>query len=138
MRPVPHAISTPYGYVPGYPLNFGQHFGLDYDCPIGTPGTVRYSGRVVIARADWPDIWTAQQFNVYPKAWGLTLSIDIGRGYTEDYCHLSKITVSEGEWVEPGQNCYETGESGLTFGAHLHLQVRYQGRRIDPALTFTL
>lgn len=30
-------ITTPYGQVPGYPLNNGFHQGIDYGCPVGTP-----------------------------------------------------------------------------------------------------
>lgn len=30
-------ITTPYGYVAGYPLNNGFHNGIDYGCPSGTP-----------------------------------------------------------------------------------------------------
>ena len=113
-------------------MNFGQHFGLDYDCPIGTTGTVRYAGRVVIARADWPDMWTAQQFNVYPKAWGLYLEIERENGEHWGYAHLSRIPVPEGIKVAAGDACYETGESGLTYGPHLHEQLIVAGKRVDP------
>lgn len=32
-----YPITTPYGYVPGYPLHNGFHQGIDYGCPVGTP-----------------------------------------------------------------------------------------------------
>jgi murein DD-endopeptidase MepM/ murein hydrolase activator NlpD len=35
-----YPITTPYGQVPGYPLNNGFHNGKDYGCPTGTPVVV--------------------------------------------------------------------------------------------------
>lgn len=32
-----YPVTTPYGYVPGYPLNFGFHKGQDRAMPMGTP-----------------------------------------------------------------------------------------------------
>ena len=29
-------VTTPFGWVPGYPLNNGYHNGIDYGCPVGT------------------------------------------------------------------------------------------------------
>lgn len=35
-----YPVTTPYGYVIGYPLNNGFHQGIDYGCPVGTPAVV--------------------------------------------------------------------------------------------------
>lgn len=35
-----YPVTTPYGFVPGYPLHGGFHQGIDYGCPIGTPVSV--------------------------------------------------------------------------------------------------
>lgn len=32
-----YPITQPYGYDPSYPLNGGNHLGVDYGCPVGTP-----------------------------------------------------------------------------------------------------
>lgn len=40
-----YKITTPFGYVAGYPLNNGFHNGIDYGCPVGTQVTV--NGNVI-------------------------------------------------------------------------------------------
>lgn len=40
MNVTDYPITTPYGFVPGYPLNNGFHQGIDYGCPVGTPVVV--------------------------------------------------------------------------------------------------
>lgn len=35
-----YPVTTPYGQVPGYPLNNGFHNGIDYGCPVATPVVV--------------------------------------------------------------------------------------------------
>lgn len=37
MNALDYPVTTPFGYVPGYPLNNGFHNGIDYGCPSGTP-----------------------------------------------------------------------------------------------------
>lgn len=46
-----------------------------------------------------------------------------GDGYTVRYCHMSSISVSEGETVKNGQLVGYAGSSGNVTGAHLHLEV---------------
>lgn len=40
MNIIDYPVTTPYGYVPGYPLNNGFHQGIDYGAPVGTPVVV--------------------------------------------------------------------------------------------------
>lgn len=142
MRPVPAQFpdGQPWGYDPSYDGNSEHfHYGKDYRCPIGTKGTVRYSGRVVIARDNWPDAPAAAlMHNVQPGAWGLYLEIERPNGDHWGYAHHSGILVWEGDWVEAGQGCYLTGDSGLTFGPHLHEQRIVNGQRVDPGLACRL
>lgn len=58
-----YPISTPYGYVPGYPLNNGFHQGIDYACPMGTPVVVN----------------------------GVTIGLSGNTGYSDGpHCHVGK------------------------------------------------
>lgn len=50
------------------------------------------------------------------------------------YCHLSKITVTKGVFVHPGDPIGITGNSGRSSGPHLHLTVRMGGKHINPGI----
>jgi murein DD-endopeptidase MepM/ murein hydrolase activator NlpD len=45
---------------------------------------------------------------------------------------MSRILVSEGETVEPGQILGLSGSTGRSTGPHLHYEVRRNGDPIDP------
>lgn len=48
------------------------------------------------------------------------------------YAHLSQRLVNAGESVREGQLIGYSGETGNCFGAHLHFEVLWQGRRRNP------
>lgn len=48
------------------------------------------------------------------------------------YAHLSKILVKVGQYVKEGDIIGYTGDTGNTFGAHLHFEVIYNGVRTNP------
>jgi murein DD-endopeptidase MepM/ murein hydrolase activator NlpD len=49
------------------------------------------------------------------------------------YCHLSTVSVANGEAVAAGKVLGAVGETGLATGPHLHLEVQLDGRSVDPA-----
>jgi len=65
-------------------------------------------------------------------AYGNAIIIDHGNGLTSLYAHLSKILVTEGEEVTTLTKIGEMGATGHAFGDHLHLEVRDNGRPINP------
>lgn len=139
--PAIYPISAGYGYSPSYPENGGMHYGIDYACPVGTPGTVRYAGRVVLAADVYPpDSHTRQHDGIWVAAgaWGRYLEIERPNGERWGYCHLSSFApfVSEGVRVEPSHGpLYYTGNTGRTTGPHLHEQcITPDGRHIDPGV----
>jgi murein DD-endopeptidase MepM/ murein hydrolase activator NlpD len=60
---------------------------------------------------------------------GRTIHIDHDDGSGSDYLHLSKVSVSAGQWVSQGQTIGQSGASGYGsdwgYGAHLHISFRY-------------
>jgi len=58
--------------------------------------------------------------------------VDHGNGYRTLYWHLARIDVEPGQPIAAGTPVGMAGESGCAVGAHLHLQVQYLGRDVDP------
>jgi hypothetical protein len=58
--------------------------------------------------------------------------LDHGNGYRTLYWHLSRVDVATGDLVERGQPLGIAGSTGCSTGPHLHLQVQYLGRDVDP------
>ena len=54
------------------------------------------------------------------------------------YAHCNKLYVKEGDPVKQGQEIAEVGSTGNTTGPHLHFEVRYQERYVDPQLILEL
>ena len=48
------------------------------------------------------------------------------------YAHCDKIYVKEGDKVLQGQDIAEIGSTGNSTGNHLHFEIRYKNRYIDP------
>lgn len=67
-------------------------------------------------------------------AYGKYIEIDHGMGVYTRYGHLSKIMVRRGQRVSRGDVIGLQGNTGRSTGAHLHYEVRYKGRALDPLL----
>ena len=52
------------------------------------------------------------------------------------YGHLSKSIAREGDFVKAGQTIGLGGNTGYSFGSHLHFETRIVGVAIDPSLLF--
>lgn len=65
--------------------------------------------------------------------WGNYVAIISDDGKIVYYCHLSERTVHEGERVNIGDEIGIEGNTGYSFGAHLHLEVREGSLPIDAA-----
>jgi murein DD-endopeptidase MepM/ murein hydrolase activator NlpD len=64
---------------------------------------------------------------------GRTVVLDHGGGLETLYAHLGSIAVAAGDALEAGDVIGAVGSSGWVTGPHLHLEVRLDGRPIDPA-----
>ena len=120
---------TPYSgiYVT---VEFGQrtsvhskpHGGMD----INVPGDEQYNKSAIAAAAG--KVTKATWHNSY----GNYIMIDHGNGISTLYAHLYRIDVSVGQTVAQGQHIGIIGNTGNSFGAHLHFEVRVNGVRQNP------
>jgi murein DD-endopeptidase MepM/ murein hydrolase activator NlpD len=97
-----------------------RHEGLDLPKPFGTPVYAARSGRVI--KAGWAE------------GYGNMVEVRHADGASTRYGHLSKVVVSEGQWVQRGKSLLgRVGNSGLSTGPHLHFEVRDRnGRAVNP------
>ena len=65
-------------------------------------------------------------------SYGNCVKLDHGAGYETLYAHLATVSVKHGEQVAAGQVIGTMGNTGNSYGAHLHFEVRKQGEKIDP------
>lgn len=65
-------------------------------------------------------------------SYGNCVRIEHGNGYSTLYAHLNKVYVKLGDEVKQGQDIGYMGNTGNSYGAHLHFEVRKDNVRIDP------
>jgi murein DD-endopeptidase MepM/ murein hydrolase activator NlpD len=94
------------------------HPGLDIGASYGSPIVATASGRVT--RAGW--------YGGYGKYVAITHDF----GYSSAYGHMSKIVVSPGEYVKKGETIGYLGSTGYSTGPHLHFEIKYYGKTLNP------
>jgi murein DD-endopeptidase MepM/ murein hydrolase activator NlpD len=107
-----HSISGN-GYGPG-------HLGIDITAPEGSAVYAAGSGIVTMAAQGWN------------YGYGNVIQIDHGSGYVTVYAHLSQINVGQCQSVGQGTLIGLSGNTGNSFGAHLHFEIRVGGTNINP------
>ena len=53
-------------------------------------------------------------------------------GFKTYYAHLNEVLIKVGSFVKKGQLIARTGNSGVSTGPHLHYEVRFLEKPIDP------
>ncbi len=96
-----------------------MHKGMDFTSPKGTPIYATGNGKVI--RAD-----------SRATGFGKHIRIDHGFGYVTLYAHLSKYNVKKGKLVKRGDLIGYVGSTGRSQAPHLHYEVRYNKRAINP------
>lgn len=99
------------------------HKGVDI-CTRGTGSTM---GKEIRAAADGV-VYSAE----FHKSWGNNVYINHGNGVYTRYAHCSKMIVSAGDHVKQGQVIAYVGNTGNSFGPHLHFEVWVNGTRTNP------
>ena len=95
------------------------HAGLDFSGLPMTPITATAAGVVTFAGRGGP--------------YGQMVEIDHGYGFKTRYGHLRKILVQGRETVTAGQVIGRMGSSGRSTGTHLHYEIRYNGKNLNPS-----
>ena len=98
------------------------HQGIDMAAPEGTAYYAADSGTVMYATND----------GGYNGGAGNWVVIAHGNGIVTKYMHSSATYVVPGDYVERGQNIGAVGNTGQSFGAHLHFQVEVNGVAVNP------
>jgi murein DD-endopeptidase MepM/ murein hydrolase activator NlpD len=71
-------------------------------------------------------------FAGWKGGYGRVVEIDHGLGIVTRYAHLYAINVKVGDIVDYRQEIGKLGSSGRSSGPHVHFEVRYNGRPLDP------
>lgn len=107
----------------------GYHHALDYQPGGGTPVCAVAAGVVDQVEYESSGEW-----------WGNYVRISHGEGYWSSYAHLrDSPLVNLGESVPASRHLGFVGDTGYSFGAHLHLEIMHGGAsrlypdlRVDP------
>ena len=111
--PVNGTFTSPFG------MRWGRlHAGIDIAAPEGTPIRAADDGTVILAG------WTG--------GYGNYTCISHGGALSTCYAHQSRYGTSTGANVSKGQVIGYVGNTGHSFGAHLHFEVRVNGSPVDP------
>jgi murein DD-endopeptidase MepM/ murein hydrolase activator NlpD len=112
--PVSGPLTSPFG------MRWGRlHAGIDIGAAEGTPIRAAASGTVILLG------WTG--------GYGNYTCVGHGGGYSTCYAHQSRYGTSNGAKVSQGQVIGYVGNTGNSFGAHLHFEVRVNGSPVNPA-----
>jgi murein DD-endopeptidase MepM/ murein hydrolase activator NlpD len=95
------------------------HTGIDLTCK---------RGEEVLAPADGV-VETVRPGN---RGYGNYLTLRHSFGFMSSYAHLQKFKVKSGEFVSKGDVIAQCGNSGNSTGPHLHYEVRFLGRALNP------
>lgn len=65
--------------------------------------------------------------------WGNYVAVQASDGAVIYYCHLASRAVKKGDKIKKGQRIGIMGNTGYSFGAHLHFEVRRNNKAINAA-----
>ena len=99
-----------------------MHTGVDLSAPKGTPVYATADG--VVSREKGG------------SGYGFVVILNHGYSYQTLYAHLSKKVVKPGQKVKRGQLIGYVGNTGLSFGTHLHYEVIKNGVKVNPVHYF--
>ncbi|GAB7230042.1 M23 family metallopeptidase [Vibrio rotiferianus] len=95
------------------------HTGIDLTCK---------RGEEILAPADGV-VETVRPSN---RGYGNYLTLRHSFGFSSSFAHLSRFKVKSGQFVSKGDVIAKCGNSGNSTGPHLHYEVRFLGRALNP------
>lgn len=104
--------------------NYGRrrrrmHYGVDLGYPTGTPVVAAFDGMVRISKSN-------------AGGYGNLIVIRHNNNMETYYAHLSERLVNPGQLVHAGDTIGLGGNTGRSYGSHLHFETRYLGIPINP------
>lgn len=118
-----------------------RHKGIDISSTFGEPVRAVADGRVIIAGIDarrGPSRnMPCEEAQKVPRSrlgpGGLYVMLRHAGGLLSGYMHLSEYAVKAGQRVKAGDQIGKVGRSGMKISsAHLHFELRHEGKHVDP------
>lgn len=105
--------------VSGFGLR-GKHFhkGIDIDGRVGDPIYAAADGEVA--------------FSGWMRGYGNVIIIKHANDFSTVYAHNQINLVHQGDRVRKGQLIARMGRTGNAQGSHLHFEIRYRGKAVNP------
>lgn len=102
------------------PINgkYSRHNGIDFAAPWASPVTATADGVV--------------HFSGTRSGFGRVVEINHGNGFITRYAHLNRRSVKTGQKVSLHDKIGELGSSGRSTGPHVHYEVLYKGKPLNP------
>lgn len=113
-------ISSPFGPRRLAITRSTFHAGMDIAVPTGTAIVATKDG--VVSRTGWIG------------SYGYAVYLEHSDGSQTRYAHMSRVLVRSGQRVRQGERIGLVGSTGLSTGPHLHFEIRFAGRAVNPAL----
>ena len=96
-----------------------KHLGIDLTCKRGAEMFAPADGVVELVRPS-------------KKGYGNLLKLRHSFGFMTMYAHIDKFKVKTGQFIQKGDLIATCGSAGNSTGPHLHYEVRFLGRAVDP------
>jgi murein DD-endopeptidase MepM/ murein hydrolase activator NlpD len=97
---------------------YRKHPGIDFSAKPGTPIYATADGVVKLAKSN--------------GGYGNCVFIDHLYGFESRYGHMQKILVRRGQRVKRGDKIGLVGKTGVATAPHLHFEVHYKGKEVNP------
>ncbi len=123
--PVYGHIRSGYGWR-FHPLKRTRQFHKGNDVPAWVGAPVQATADGFVQFAGWAGGY----------GWMIVVSHDFG--YQTLYAHLSEIQTLQGAQVKKGEIIGKIGSSGMSTGPHVHYEVRYRKKAVDPNIYLNL